>query len=211
MERDKMQTRCLHSTSFETRESNGDLFIEGYFSVFNGVYQMWDGAIETVDPHAFDNTIGGDIRCLINHDSTLVLGRTKSGTLELQVDENGLFGRVKINPKDQDAMNVYERVKRGDVDQCSFGFEILQEEVEFGEDDSVHWTLTEVRLFEVSIVTFPAYEDTSVSARKHDFEALKQRREEEHQQRVASWKAELANKLKGVQNGSENIDAQEEH
>lgn len=207
MDRDKMQTRCFHSTSFETREENGDLFIEGYFSVFNSPYKMWDGAIETVDPHAFDGTVGDDIRCLINHDSTLVLGRTKAKTLELRIDDHGLFGRVKINPKDQDAMNVYERVKRGDVDQCSFGFEILQEEVEFGEDDSVHWTLTEVRLFEVSIVTFPAYEDTSVSARKKDFEALKERKEKEHEQRVASWKAELLDKLKGETNGSENIDA----
>ena len=107
----EMQTRCYHSTSFETREENGDLFIEGYFSVFNSPYHMFDGAIETVDPHAFDNTIGDDIRCLINHDSTLVLGRTKAKTLELQVDSHGLFGRVKINPNDQDAMNVYERVK----------------------------------------------------------------------------------------------------
>lgn len=207
MDRENMQTRCFHSTSFETREENGDLFIEGYFSVFNSPYKMWDGAIETVDPHAFDGTVGDDIRCLINHDSTLVLGRTKAKTLELRIDDRGLWGRVRINPNDQDAVNVYERVKRGDVDQCSFGFEILQEEVEYGEDDSVHWTLTEVRLFEVSIVTFPAYEDTSVSARKKDLEALKERREKEHEQRVASWKAELLTKLKGEEDGSKDIDA----
>lgn len=207
MEREERQMR-LASSKFETREDGEGLYIEGYFSVFNSVYQMWDGATETVDPHAFDNTINDDIRCLINHDSSLVLGRTKSGTLELRVDNYGLWGRVRINPNDQDAVNLYERVKRGDVDQCSFGFEIISEETEWTADDSIHWTLTEVRLFEVSVCTFPAYEDTSVQARKKDFEALKERKAEEEQQRVEKWREELRNKLKGdANNGAQDPDA----
>lgn len=196
MERQERQMR-IASSKFETRENGEDLYIEGYFSVFNSIYQMWEGATESVDPHAFDNTINDDIRCLINHDSSLVLGRTKAGTLELKIDNFGLWGRVKINPNDQDAVNLYERVKRGDVDQCSFGFEILSEETEWNADDSIHWTLTEVRLFEVSVVTFPAYEDTSVKAREKDFEALKERRAEEEKQRVERWREELNKKLKG--------------
>lgn len=207
MEREERQMR-LASSKFETREDGEGLYIEGYFSVFNSVYQMWDGATETVDPHAFDNTLNDDIRCLINHDSSLVLGRTKSGTLELRVDNYGLWGRVRINPNDQDAVNLYERVKRGDVDQCSFGFEIISEETEWTADDSIHWTLTEVRLFEVSVCTFPAYEDTSVQARKKDFEALKERKAEEEQQRVEKWREELRNKLKGdANNGAQDPDA----
>lgn len=196
MERQERQMRTA-SSKFETRESGEDLYIEGYFSVFNSIYQMWDGATESVDPHAFDNTINDDIRCLINHDTSLVLGRTKAGTLDLHIDNYGLWGRVKINPNDQDAVNLYERVKRGDVDQCSFGFEILSEETEWKEDDSIHWTLTEVRLFEVSVVTFPAYEDTSVKARQKDFEAMKERKAEEERQRVEKWKEDLTKKLKG--------------
>ncbi|MBQ8994521.1 MAG: HK97 family phage prohead protease [Oscillospiraceae bacterium] len=200
MNREERQTRTA-SSKFETRESGEDLYIEGYFSVFNSVYEMWDGATESVDPHAFDNTINGDIRCLINHNSSLVLGRTKSGTLELKIDNYGLWGRVKINPNDQDAVNLYERVKRGDVDQCSFGFEIISEETEWNEDDSIHWTLTEVRLFEVSVVTFPAYEDTSVSARQKDFEEMRQRRKEARAQKM---REELTKKLKGdAQNGAQ--------
>ena len=210
MERQERQMR-LASSKFETRESGSDLYIEGYFSVFNSIYQMWDGATESVDPHAFDNTINDDIRCLINHDSSLVLGRTKAGTLELRVDSYGLWGRVKINPNDQDAVNLYERVKRGDVDQCSFGFEILSEETEWKADDSIHWTLTEVRLFEVSVVTFPAYEDTSVQARKQDFEALKERKAEEEAKRVERWREELTQKLKGdAENGAQSTDASQE-
>lgn len=194
-----------HRTAFETREAGEDLYIEGYFSVFNSVYEMWAGYTESVDPHAFDETLDDDIRCLINHDSGLVLGRTKSGTLELRVDEHGLWGRVKVNPNDQDAVNLYERVKRGDVDQCSFGFQIEEQKSEWGENDSVHVTLMKVRLYEVSVVTFPAYEDTSVEARKRDFEDLKAKRVEQ----LREW---LRRKLKGeVQNGSQDPDAPEEH
>lgn len=181
---------ALMPAQFKTREAGEDLYIEGYFAVFNSVYEIWDGYTETVDPHAFDETLDGDIRALINHDSTLVLGRTTAGTLELRVDDHGLWGRIKINPNDQDAVNQYERVKRGDVDQCSFGFSIEEQRTEWGEDDSVHVTLMKVRLYEVSVVTFPAYEDTSVEARKRDLEDLRAKR-------VQAMRDGLLKKLKG--------------
>lgn len=175
-----MLLRTLGSR-FETRETEEkEMVIEGYFSVFGSEYKMWDGATETVDPHAFDETIGDDIRCLTNHKSELVLGRTKAGTLELRIDDVGLFGRVTINPKDGQAVDLYERVKRGDVDQCSFGFDILEQEYDYRQDGSVFITLKKVKLYEVSIVTFPAYEDTYVAARQKDFDAYdKQRKADE--------------------------------
>jgi HK97 family phage prohead protease len=148
------------STQFETREDGEKLFIEGYFAVFNSNYEIAPGMSESIAPGAFDNTLSGDIRALINHDTTLVLGRTKARTLELRTDAHGLWGKIEINPKDLDAMNLYERVKRGDVDQCSFGFDILSEETDFRDDGSVHWTIKEVRLYEVSVCTFPAYAET---------------------------------------------------
>ena len=167
MSREGIQTRSLQSelkTRAETE--NQDLFIEGYFSVFGKPTELWVGAFEEIAPGAFDKTLGNDIRSLINHDTTLVLGRNKSGTLELKADTYGLWGRVKINPNDTDAMNLYERAKRGDVDQCSFGFNILGEETEWRDDGTVKWTITEVDLHEVSVCTFPAYEETGVTARK---------------------------------------------
>lgn len=176
---DMERRSALQPAKFETREAGEDLYIEGYFSVFNSDYEMWPGYTESVDPHAFDETLDEDIRCLINHDSSLVLGRTKSKTLDLRVDDHGLWGRVQVNPNDQDAVNLYERVKRGDVDQCSFGFQIEEQDAKWGADDSVHVTLMKVRLYEVSIVTFPAYEDTSVEARKRDFEEIKAKRVEQ--------------------------------
>lgn len=165
--RDERQVRAA-LTSFNTREDGDAPRIEGYFAVFNSNYDIAPGMYETIAPGAFKNTLGGDIRALVNHDTTLVLGRTKAGTLELREDERGLWGSVKVNPNDRDAMNLYERVKRGDVDQCSIGFEIRDEETEFLENGTIHWTIKEVELYEVSCCTFPAYPETSISAREKE-------------------------------------------
>ena len=187
MDRDIRQLRSVTS-QFQTREAEGDLTIEGYFSVFNSNYELWPGATESIAPGAFAETLGNDIRALVNHDSTLVLGRNKAGTLELREDSHGLWGKIKVNPNDRDAMNLYERVKRGDVDQCSFGFWIEDEETEFRDDGSIHWTIRKVNLFEVSVCTFPAYEATEVSARKADFAEILKRKTE-------TWRAEMLAKL----------------
>lgn len=191
MKRSERQVRVL-SQSMKTRaEETGDKYISGYFSVFNSNYELWKGASESVDSHAFDEALDDDIRCLINHNDRLVLGRTKAGTLALRVDDKGLWGEVKVNEKDQDAVNLYERVKRGDVDQCSFGFEILDELREENPiTGDVHWTIKRVKLYEVSIVTFPAYSETEVSARHKEFEEIQKRRNEE-------WRRERMKRLKG--------------
>lgn len=195
MNKDKRQMRQMRSMphKFEIRadEETGELYISGYFAVFNSDYEMWEGATESIAPGAFSDTISGDVRCLINHDTTLVLGRTLSGTLTLKQDEKGLWGEVKINDKDQDAVNLYERVKRGDVNQCSIGFDILKET--YTEDENtgnVHWTIEAVKLYEVSIVTFPAYEDTEVSARKAEHGEIQKRKTQE-------WRTNMIKNLKG--------------
>lgn len=187
MDREKMQKRSFNA-SFETREDNENLSIEGYFVVFNTNYDMGMGMSESIAPHAFDNTLSDDIRALINHDTTLVLGRTSAHTLELRQDEHGLWGRIDINPNDSDAMNLYARVKRGDVSQCSFGFDILDEETEYRNENEVHWTIKEVKLYEVSPCTFPAYQETSIAARKHDFEVIKEREK-------SAWKSRMMNRI----------------
>jgi len=172
------ETRQIRSIQAElkTRADEGqDMTIEGYFAVFNRETELWPGAFEEIAPAAFEETFGNDIRALINHDTTLVLGRNKAGTLELKTDSYGLWGRVKINPNDTDAVNVYERVKRGDVDQCSFGFNILAEETDWRDDGTVKWTVTKIDLHEVSVCTFPAYEETGVQARKAEVERHRER------------------------------------
>lgn len=186
---------------FETREDGEDLKIEGYFAVFNSNYEICKGLTESVDPGAFTDTLSDDIRALIDHETRLVLGRTSAHTLELKTDSHGLWGSILINPKDMDAMNLYERVRRGDVNQCSFGFDILDEEYSrVGEED--HWTIKKVKLWEVSCCTFPAYEETAIQARKRDAENIRMRS-------LQAWRAERLKRLEGIKNGTESTDAQE--
>lgn len=170
--------------SYAAREADGKKYIEGYFAVFNSIYELWPGATESVAPTAFDGALSDDIRCLIDHETRLVLGRNIAGTLILRADEHGLWGQVIVNEQDTDAMNLYARVQRGDVSQCSFGFEILDEETEYRDDGSVHWTIKKVKLYEVSVVTFPAYQETGVHTRKTEFEQIKQRSAEAFREKM---------------------------
>lgn len=176
-------------TSFSTREEGDDLVIEGYFATFEGEYVMGNWGVERIDRHAFDETLqNDDPRVLINHDSTLVLGRKSSGTAEFWTDDRGLWVRTRINRNDQDALNCRARVMRGDVNQASFGFDILDEKEEKLPDGRVRWTLLRVKLYEVSVCTFPAYEDTAVVARARELETLRERE-------LDAWKGRMINKL----------------
>lgn len=173
-----MERRSSRKSEFRAVEGQ-EPRIEAYFAVFDDKYEIWPGATESIDPHAFDDALNDDIRCLIDHETAAVLGRTKAGTLSLTVDNYGLKGVVDINQNDQDAMNLYARVQRGDVSQCSFGFDILDEETIVRDDGSVHWIIKKVKVYEVSVVTFPAYEKTEAMARskrnKQAFEVWKKR------------------------------------
>lgn len=185
---------------FMTREEEGNKAIEGYFAVFNSVYDIAPGMSESIAPGAFSKSLAGDIRALVNHDTSLVLGRTKAGTLVLREDSRGLWGHIDINPNDVAAMDLYARVQRGDVDQCSFGFEIRSQDTDIKEDGSIHWTLTEIELYEVSCCTFPAYEETSISARTAERDNIRKRETE-------AWREKAKARLK---DGTESTDAPEE-
>lgn len=196
---DKRQVRS-RPTDFTTRDDDGKMSIEGYFAVFDSNYEIGPGMSESIANTAFDRTISGDIRALINHDSTLVLGRTKANTLQLRVDNHGLWGHIDINPNDVDAVNLYERVRRGDVDQCSFGFDLRSQDTEIREDGSVHWTITDLDLYEVSCCTFPAYDQTNISARTSERDDIMKRETE-------AWREKMKGALK---HGIKSIDAAEE-
>lgn len=190
------QGRQLRSTpqQFRTRDDGDDLIIEGYFAVFDSPYVLWDGATEIVKPGAFAGCLSGDIRALIDHDTRLVLGRTKAGTLTLREDARGLYGTIKINRDDADAMSLYARVQRGDVDQCSFGFDIEEETfVDLG-GGQCRWEINKVNpLYEVSVVTYPAYEETAVKARHADLAEIQRRQAE-------AWKTKMKIRLTGGDN-----------
>ena len=109
----------------------------------------------------------------------------------MKQDERGLWGSVKINRDDGDAMNLYARVQRGDVDQCSFGFNIKRETfVDLG-GNQYRWEIEEVDpLYEVSVCTFPAYQETSVAARQRELEDIQKRQTD-------VWKQTMKNRIGG--------------
>jgi len=201
-----MEQRTLLMHDMQTRsDDNDDLYLEGYFAVYGDIYNVWDGATESIAPGAFEESIHGDVRALYNHDDNLILGRTSAGTLELKDDSHGLWGRIKLNRNDTDAMNAYERIKRGDVTGCSFGFNIESEETDYREDGTVHWTITKVNpLYEISPCVFPAYGATSVSARGKELDDMRKRKLELRKQ-------EILKRIRGENDGNQSTDAEEEN
>lgn len=196
-----MEQRILKMKDAKTREEGGKKYLEGYFAVFGESYKVWDGWVETIERGAFARYLssGEDVKVLWNHDSNIVLGSTGNHTAVLMEDETGLWGSVEINENDQEAVNAHARVARGDVDGCSFAFDIGRMEDWWDEEGVYHTKITEVDpLYEVSPCTFPAYAATSISARnkeslaqaRSDYEKAKEKRKEE-------WRSKMRTRLKG--------------
>ena len=182
MEKER-QTRSI-PIDYEVRSEDGDPVIKGYFAVYNSVYEIASGMSESIAPGAFQNSLSGDIRMLINHDTAMVVGRTTAHTLELRDDSHGLWAKAAVNPKDSAAMDAHARVERGDVSQASVGFEIIKEDTEIREDGSIHWTIREAALHEVSICTFPAYEETNIAARSAQRDDIQKRERQAWQEKM---------------------------
>ncbi|WP_204205872.1 HK97 family phage prohead protease [Mammaliicoccus sciuri] len=152
------------------------MIVEGYALRFNTLSNDLGGFVETISPEALKEADLSDVRCLIDHDSSKVLGRTTSETLELKVDDEGLYFRTQL-PNTTYAKDLYENIRLGNINQCSFGF-ILDEngdEFEKREDGLFKRTLRKIKsLFDVSIVTYPAYNDTDVSPALRSIKQIKE-------------------------------------
>lgn len=172
-------------------ESDSEKYIEGYFAVFEQETELWPGCFEKISRGAFDNSLkNNDIRCLFNHNSDFVLGRAGSKTLELHTDAHGLYGKVRINQSDSQAMDAYARVERGDISGCSFGFYPVNEEYT-DRVNNMLWTVLEADTQEVSVCTFPAYPQTEIQARKKDMEISKSRQIEQRKNNLKKKLGEI--------------------
>lgn len=160
----KKETRFVQTAELraEKREDESPV-IKGYAAVFDKWADIGGWFMEKIRKGAFKKTIGeADIRALLNHDANYVLGRNKSDTLRLAEDKKGLA--VEIDPPDaQWANDLLVSMERGDISQMSFGFEVIKEAWDNERDER---ELIEVRLFDVSVVTFPAYDSTSAQVRQ---------------------------------------------
>lgn len=201
-----MEHRTMQMSGMKIREENGKRRLEGYFAVFDQPYEVYPGWIETIAPGAFSRALasGQDVKVLWNHNPDIVLGSTGNKTADLREDQRGLFGGTDINEQDQDAKNAYARVDRGDVNGCSFGFEISRMEESWDEDGTYRTRILEVSpLFEVSPCTFPAYTQTSITARAQEQLAeVREKLENARKKKRDQWRKSMKSRLKGERNGT---------
>ena len=156
------EKRTIAYSNLEVRaEGNGNTLI-GYAALFDSPSEPMP-FIEYVKRGAFSKTLndGADVRLLINHEG-VPLARSKSGTLALEEDERGLRVEADLDPMNPDSARILSAMKRGDISQMSFAFRTIKDF--FNADRSVR-ELREVQLFDVSLVTFPAYEETVAELR----------------------------------------------
>lgn len=166
------EKRELLSSNLEIREVEGGLrTITGYavkWEMKSVTMGYWRRFKEQFKRGAFTDSLTQDDQlALWSHDYSQVLGRTKNGTLRLFEDEIGL--RFELDLADTTlGDDTYKTIKRGDVDGVSFGFQMVKEEWDESDPDSVVRSVTKAKLVEISPVAFPAYPDSQVSARSHD-------------------------------------------
>lgn len=157
-----------HFGDIEVREASGDGSIgsiSGYAAVFNKLSEPLGRFREKIAPGAFADSVKGDIRAFWNHNMDFILGRSTAKTLSLEEDQLGLKFGLNL-PDTNIGRDVMTSVKRKDVTGMSFGFMVSEDTWERGKPGEPHIrTLLKVDLFEISPVVFPAYPQTSVSAR----------------------------------------------
>jgi len=160
----------------ERRDVDGVTTVAGYAAVFGEVADIGGYFQEVIARGAFTETLRtADVRAYYDHDRGRVLGRSSAGTLRLKEDQKGLYVEINL-PDTSDGRDVKTLIERGDITGMSFGFSVLRQEW----DETVEppkRTILEVELSEVSIVSNPAYEGTSIALRSLD-EARKERRQQ---------------------------------
>jgi len=168
------ETRTIANASLRTSSQGDEIALAGYAALFNSTSKDLGGFREVIAPGAFTRTLkaGDDVKALVNHDPSQLLGRSKNKTLTLTQDERGLKFRVVLNPKSTAHRDLYAAVERGDMDECSFAFTVGDgQDWDEGEDENglrfQRRTLKDVKLMDISAVTYPAYDGTSVGARSH--------------------------------------------
>ena len=159
-------------------DDDGPKVISGYALKFGTRSHNLGGFIEMIDKRALDQTDMSDVRALIDHDPSKILGRTSAETLKLEVDDIGLRFDVTL-PNTQYASDLYENLRVGNISNCSFGFMLGKDGDSFTRDQETGLPLRSLRniskLTDVSVVTYPAYEDTDVTIAKRNLQQYEER------------------------------------
>jgi uncharacterized protein len=154
-----IETRATGASSVDI---DNDTLIKGVPIVFNKLSQDLGGFRERVLPEAVDRSLKADIRALVDHDTAKILGRTRSGTLKLKKGRDGLGITIDPDVEISYARDIVRAVSRGDVSGMSFGFRVLEDDWHESKSGPPIRDILDMEIMEFSIVTFPAYESTSV-------------------------------------------------
>lgn len=147
-----------------------DSIIRGYPIVFNKLSQDLGGFRERILPEAVDRSLKADIRALVDHDTAKVLARTKSRTMTLRKDRNGLKVEIEPDLEISYARDIVRAVSRGDVSGMSFGFRVIDEDWHMEEGKTPIRDILDMEIAEFSVVTFPAYLETDVQVAKRSLD-----------------------------------------
>lgn len=173
----------------EIREDDtGEIRVSGYAAVFDQETNIGGMFLESIKRGAFTSAIGrDDVVFLINHEG-LPLARTRSGTLTLREDDHGLYMEASLDPSDPDVRSIVPKMKRGDLDKMSFAFRPVRQEWD-DKSKTPKRMITEAALYDVSIVTTPAYDGTEIGLR-----SLEQFRQE--QAKIEEVKSQAARRMR---------------
>lgn len=176
------------STEFRVMSEDG-VQVQGLAAVFNSLSENLGGFREVIEPGAFDGVLENDVRALKNHNPDWVLGRTKAGTLEIGVNDQGLWYRYR-DPDTSYSRDLLKSLERGDVDQSSFAFTVDEDKWEEDTEGRYIRRIKRFRqLFDVSPVTYPAYPDTTAAKRElSDIESKKAELEAEKERKAQAEK-----------------------
>lgn len=168
------EIRALNEPVELRQEDNGPIRVAGYAAVFNQETNIGGYFTETIAPGAFTSALdrGDDVVLLVNHDG-LPLARTRSGTLKLTQDDRGLYIESELDPSDPDVRAIVPKMKRGDLDKMSFAF-IPTRQTWDESGDMPKRMIEDLQLYDVAIVTTPAYDGTEIGLR-----ALEKHRKEQ--------------------------------
>ena len=185
------------SIEIRSNERN-DVYAEGYALKFNSLSEDLGGFKEVITPEALKETDFSDVRALLNHNADKVLARSSAGTLDLNVDDKGLKFRFKI-PDTTYGMDLAENLRNGNINQCSFGFSLDEngDEFRYDEKENIYKrTLNKIKeVVDISLVTYPAYKDSSVAPTLRSLSKIKEneveQRELERRKRKLKLELEL--------------------
>jgi HK97 family phage prohead protease len=164
-----------------------DRKIRGTAIVFNALSLNLGGFREIIKPEAVDRTLreGLDVRALIDHDTGKVIGRTTAGTLSMRKDKRGL--RIEIDPPNTSyARDLLESVSRGDISGMSFGFRVLTDDWRMEDGEPVR-DVYDMTISEVSVVSFPAYEQTDVNVAQRSLQQFQQAKAGSRLEHLKRW------------------------